>query len=260
MTPNNLGICIGCSLLYPKDQLSNTSMSSSYASASTILELMIIHHKQFFPNLTQPSEQSFKSFKSQPDIIPTEFIPVIFIILLFFFRINLSFILKKSRSNSNENLLESSNLPGHPQPYVSILFISINDQSNRSPGTRRKAKAPPPPPPPLPPSSSSSQQMQDEQINYPVISSEQTGSESTSNPYLTGNDVGDNKEKKRTKILTAKSFEELSPPPSHLKNIYKRFSKGSFRSLFFLTVNCSSKYCLSLCFCPSSLTIYLFGQ
>jgi hypothetical protein len=75
MTASNLGICIGCSILYPKDQSSNTSMSNSYASASTILELMIIHHKQLFINSNQ-QEQSSKSFKSQPDIIPTEFQPV----------------------------------------------------------------------------------------------------------------------------------------------------------------------------------------
>ena len=43
MTASNLGICIGCSILYPRDQ--NTSMSNSYTSGSTILELMIIHHK-----------------------------------------------------------------------------------------------------------------------------------------------------------------------------------------------------------------------
>ena len=85
MTASNLGICIGCSILYPKDQLSSTSMSSSYASASIILELMIIHHKQLFNNNSNTSsEQSFKSFKSQPDIIPTEFHPVK-IILQFYF-------------------------------------------------------------------------------------------------------------------------------------------------------------------------------
>ncbi len=86
MTASNLGICIGCSILYPKDQLSNTSMSNSYASASIILELMIIHHKQLFSNSNQSSE---KSFKSQPDIIPTEFHPVkkqfFFKIIKFFF-------------------------------------------------------------------------------------------------------------------------------------------------------------------------------
>ncbi len=75
MTPSNLGICIGCSILYPKDQLPNTSMSNSYASASIILELMIIHHKQLFTHSNQ-QEQSSKSFKSQPDLIPTEFHPV----------------------------------------------------------------------------------------------------------------------------------------------------------------------------------------
>jgi hypothetical protein len=83
MTPSNLGICIGCSILYPKDQLSNTSMSNSYASASIILELMIIHHKQLFPNSSQ-QEQSTKSFKSQPDLIPPEFYSVLF--HFYFFR------------------------------------------------------------------------------------------------------------------------------------------------------------------------------
>ncbi len=72
MTASNLGICIGCSLLYPQDQSSN-----AYTSGSTILELMIIHHKQLFPNSSQ-QEQSTKSFKSQPDLIPTEFYSVLF--------------------------------------------------------------------------------------------------------------------------------------------------------------------------------------
>jgi hypothetical protein len=49
MTPTNLGICIGCSLLYPKEQLSN-----SYTNCSSIIELMIVYHKQFFP----PDNQS----------------------------------------------------------------------------------------------------------------------------------------------------------------------------------------------------------
>ncbi|CAF3558452.1 unnamed protein product, partial [Rotaria sp. Silwood2] len=73
MTPTNLGICIGCSILYGKDQSSiNQSISNSYTAASTILELMIIHHKQLFTNSSQ-QEQTLKSFKSQPDLIPTEF-------------------------------------------------------------------------------------------------------------------------------------------------------------------------------------------
>lgn len=74
MTASNLGICIGCSLLFPKDQISNSAMSSSYASASIILELMIIYHKQLFPSSNQ-------SLKSQPDLIPTEFHSVIFLFI-----------------------------------------------------------------------------------------------------------------------------------------------------------------------------------
>ncbi|CAF1503706.1 unnamed protein product, partial [Rotaria sp. Silwood1] len=66
-------ICIGCSILYGKDQSSSQqSISNSYAAASTILELMIIHHKQLFTNSSQ-QEQTSKSFKCQPDLIPTEF-------------------------------------------------------------------------------------------------------------------------------------------------------------------------------------------
>src|SRR5690348_10075483 len=88
MTASNLGICIGCSISYPKDQSSNTSMSNAYTSASIILELMIIHHKQLFVNSNQ-QEHSSKSFKSRPDIISTEFHPVIFFLffekLLFFY-------------------------------------------------------------------------------------------------------------------------------------------------------------------------------
>lgn len=76
MTPANLGICIGCSLLYPKDQ-SNTSVSNTISSASLILELMISNFKQLFSNTNQ-QDISTKSFKSQPDLIPTEFHSVIF--------------------------------------------------------------------------------------------------------------------------------------------------------------------------------------
>jgi hypothetical protein len=63
MTPNNLGICIGCSLLYPKEQSSN-----SYTNSSIIVELMIIHHKQLFPDDYQQT-----SYRPQPDLIPTNF-------------------------------------------------------------------------------------------------------------------------------------------------------------------------------------------
>jgi hypothetical protein len=86
MTASNLGICIGCSILYPKEQVSNSSISNSFTNGSTILELMIIHHKQFFPS---SSQQDLKTFKSQPDIIPTEFHPVKF--YYFIFLINLCF-------------------------------------------------------------------------------------------------------------------------------------------------------------------------
>jgi len=57
MTPSNLAICIGCSLLCPKDQSSN-----SFTKCSIIIELMIVHHKQLFPQDNQ---------SDQPDLIPT---------------------------------------------------------------------------------------------------------------------------------------------------------------------------------------------
>ncbi len=64
MTASNLGICIGCSLLYPKEQSSN-----SYINSSTIIELMIIHYKQLFPTDNQSDIQT--SSRLQPDVIPT---------------------------------------------------------------------------------------------------------------------------------------------------------------------------------------------
>jgi hypothetical protein len=73
MPASNLGICIGCSILYPKEQVSNSSISNSFTNGSTILEIMINNHKQLFTNNSQFDEQSFKS---QPDLIPTEFHPV----------------------------------------------------------------------------------------------------------------------------------------------------------------------------------------
>ncbi|CAF3287680.1 unnamed protein product, partial [Rotaria sp. Silwood2] len=39
MTASNLGICIGCSLLYPKEQSSNLSLSNLYTISSIIVEL-----------------------------------------------------------------------------------------------------------------------------------------------------------------------------------------------------------------------------
>ncbi len=87
----------------------------------------------------------------------------------------------------------------------------------RSPGTRRKNKAPPPPP------STFSQQTQIEQ-NSP---------EQTSNQYSTGNRSKLNKEEKGTQIITSKSVEESSPSSSsnQIKNIYKRFTRGFSFSL-----------------------------
>jgi hypothetical protein len=90
---------------------------------------------------------------------------------------------------------------------------------NRSPGTRRKAKAP------LPPPSSSSQQIPHEQINNPIESA--ISESTTSNQYLTGNENPNDKEKKGTK-----SLEESSPQSNQFKNIYKRFTKGFFKLLF----------------------------
>jgi len=76
MTPSNLGICIGCSLLYPKEQSSN-----SYINNSAIIELMIIHHKQLFSGDNQPDIQT--SSRSQPDVIPTTFQPVNHLFILY---------------------------------------------------------------------------------------------------------------------------------------------------------------------------------
>ncbi|CAF5105809.1 unnamed protein product, partial [Rotaria sp. Silwood1] len=46
----------------PDQSSSQQSISNSYAVASTILELMIIHHKQLFKSSSQ-QEQTSKSFK-----------------------------------------------------------------------------------------------------------------------------------------------------------------------------------------------------
>ncbi|UJR10897.1 hypothetical protein I4U23_015085 [Adineta vaga] len=69
MTASNLGICIGCSLLYAKDQPSIPTMSNSYTQSSTIVELMIIHHKKFFPS----NGKTDMPTRTPPDVIPTVF-------------------------------------------------------------------------------------------------------------------------------------------------------------------------------------------
>ena len=61
MTASNLGICIGFSLLYPREQSSNT-----YTNSSTIIELMITNYKQLFPEDTQQDLQSL--YQTQPDV------------------------------------------------------------------------------------------------------------------------------------------------------------------------------------------------
>lgn len=65
MTASNLAICIGYSLLYPKEQL-----SSSYTNCSIVVELMIIHYKQLFP---EDKQDPRISYRAQPDVIPTVF-------------------------------------------------------------------------------------------------------------------------------------------------------------------------------------------
>jgi hypothetical protein len=79
MTASNLGICIGSSLLYPKEQSSN-----SYTKSSFILELMIIHHKQLFPE-----DNSQTSYRPQPDVIPTVLQPVNHSFILYHYEIKL---------------------------------------------------------------------------------------------------------------------------------------------------------------------------
>lgn len=65
MSPNNLGICIGYSLLYPKDQ-----SSASQPNPSSIIELMIIHYKQLFP---EDKQDPRVLYRTPPDLIPTNF-------------------------------------------------------------------------------------------------------------------------------------------------------------------------------------------
>ncbi|CAF4143204.1 unnamed protein product [Rotaria socialis] len=202
MTPSNLAICIGCSILYGKDQSlsspSHTSISNSYTAASTILELMIIHHKLLFTNYSQ-QEQISKSFKSQPDLIPTEFYP-------------------KSRTVSNENLLEAPNLSGYAQP---------------SPGTRRKNKAPPPPPSSIPSQSCLyNQQTITGDINNDKIASEINSNDQLSNENLTGNQTKIGQEEKRTKILNSINIEESSSQSNQIKLSSKRFTGVTSSSSF----------------------------
>lgn len=91
MTATNLGVCIGCSLLYSKDQ-----STTSYMNSSSIIELMITHYKQLFPEHTQQDLQII--YKTQQDSSG-----------------NAS--LQRTPPNSNENL-EVSQITNLVQPYV----------------------------------------------------------------------------------------------------------------------------------------------
>jgi hypothetical protein len=87
MTASNLGICIGCSLLYPKDQSASTPASLSYTnSSSLIVELMITNHKLLFPSNDQ-QETPKLLYQMQPDLIPTvnQNVNYFFIIIKSFF-------------------------------------------------------------------------------------------------------------------------------------------------------------------------------
>ena len=97
---------------------------------------------------------------------------------------------------------------------------------NRSPGTRRKAKAPPPPPPSA--SALPCQQIEKEEENAEIMYSEEN---------LTGNHDQD---KIGRKIFTSKSVEESSSQSNQLKNIYKRLTKG-FSFVSFIPLALSSK-------------------
>ncbi|CAF3740706.1 unnamed protein product [Rotaria sp. Silwood1] len=103
MTASNLGICIGCSLLYPKEQTSNLSMSNSYTISSIIVELMIIYNKQLFPlnNQIDIEQDNQTLYQSQPDLIPT-------------------FIQSKSYTGSNENLVDTQSITGLSQSSPKI--------------------------------------------------------------------------------------------------------------------------------------------
>lgn len=96
---------------------------------------------------------------------------------------------------------------------------------NRSPGTRRKAKAPPPPPPSA--SALPGQPTDKDDENAEMMSGED---------HLTGNQRIDDQDKLGRRIFTSKSVEESSSQSNQLKNIYKRLTKG-FTSLAFIVQN-----------------------
>ena len=59
MTSYNLAVCIANSLIYPKDQASNSFVNA----AASIIQLMIDHHKRYFPSDSSSSvNRSFSLF------------------------------------------------------------------------------------------------------------------------------------------------------------------------------------------------------
>ncbi len=86
MTASNLGICIGCNLLYPKAQSSNTSTQYSFSSSSSqIVELMILNYKQLFSSedKTDSSQEPSTPYHSEPDLVQTVIQTVNFYFFIF---------------------------------------------------------------------------------------------------------------------------------------------------------------------------------
>lgn len=67
MTPNNLGICIGSSLLTSKDNPNDSTSTTSYTVAGIILETMINHFDQLF-STDLSHQQNF--IENLPPVIP----------------------------------------------------------------------------------------------------------------------------------------------------------------------------------------------
>ena len=118
--------------------------------------------------------------------------------------------------------------------FVSHFMFEKKTKDNifRSPGTRRKNRAPRPPPS----SSSLCQPTSTEQAIYQNISSEQKPPEQTLNENLTGNQIAFNKEEKQRKILISVNLEELFPQCNRIKKMHKRHLGGSLCFLLLLSL------------------------
>lgn len=121
MTPNNLGICIGSSLLTSKDNPNESTSTTSYTVAGIILETMINHFDQLFAKGFQ-HQQNF--VENLPPTIPlNQQKPSTDLI---------SFVRTSTRSNSS-------------QSSEDLLQTSVSSQS--TPAKHRKTRAAPQPPP-----------------------------------------------------------------------------------------------------------------